>query len=187
MIKQVDHLHALFPAEGWDEFQVSVGGACTLVDPTYGGCTIDWPDVVAVGHSQGAGLALFLARYHPLARAGLLSGTADVFSPTGEPRTVAPWVTDGMFATPPTAIGSLIHTADPDREDHRAVADALGLVGPETSIDGAARPYGGVSRLATSVIPLCPFGGSQTHSSTATDLCAPPSVFPAWQYLATGT
>ncbi len=187
LIKQVDHLHALFPTEGWDQFQQSSGGSCTQVDPTYGGCALDWSNMVLMGHSQGAGLALFLSKYHDVARVGMLSGTADVFAPSGGPISVAPWITEGGFATATSDIASLIHTADPAREDHRAVATALGLTGPETSIDSNARPYGGVQRLSTSITPACPLGSSQAHSATATDLCATAAVHPAWEYLATGT
>ena len=89
LIKQLDRLHALYPTEGWDQFQPTSGGSCTLVDPTYGGCSLDWSTMVLMGHSQGAGLSLFLSKYHDVARVGMLSGTADVFVPVGGPISVA--------------------------------------------------------------------------------------------------
>lgn len=187
LMRQLDHLRTLFPSEGWDGFQEATGTECDVVDPTYGGCALDWSDMVLIGHSQGAGHALFLSKHHAVARVGLLAGSADVTAPSGGPQIVAPWIAEGGFATPSSAIVSLVHTGDPAREDHRAVAAALGLSGPETSIDAGQRPYGGVGRLSTSITPACPFSDSQTHNSVATDLCSTPVLWPAWEYMATGT
>lgn len=186
LIKQLDHLRALYPTEGWDQFQSTSGGSCTQVDATYGGCELDWSTMVLMGHSQGAGLSLFLSKYHAVARVGMLAGTADVFVPVGGPISVAPWITEGGFATDSSDIASLIHTNDPARGDHRAVASALGLTGPETDVDTTARPFAGATRLSTSIVPACFFGDSPAHSAVATDLCATPGVYPAWEYLATG-
>src|SRR5690606_30886884 len=73
LIKLVGHLTVRFPLADWSQFEDLSGGEC-VESPQYGGCELDWTKVVALGHSQGAGVALYLGKQFPLARVGMLSG-----------------------------------------------------------------------------------------------------------------
>lgn len=185
LVKQIDHLHRRNPLHGWDTFQVSDDGVCTATHPVYGGCDLDWTRIVVMGHSQGAGVSLYLSQFFPVARVGMLSGPADVFS-TPEGRVVAPWIADGVSVTAPEDIGVVTHVGDPALGDHRAAADALELPGPEISTTLFARPYFWSRQLTTALVPACPLLTGQAHNATATDLCAPNGMRPVWEYLATG-
>jgi hypothetical protein len=187
LLKHIEYLHQRYPAAGWDAFQQREAGACTEMSETYGACMADWGRIVAMGHSQGAGVALYLGKHYPLGRVGMLSGPYDVFgSPSGY--VPAPWVAEGGFAVPVGDIATFSHLSDPAIGIHRAVSDTLGLAGPEVLVTLYARPYGYSQRLVTNAPTECPFDTTaQSHNSTATDLCAPPVAHDdAWRYLATG-
>lgn len=159
----VSYLAGRYPLDGWD---------------------LDWSDRVLVGHSQGAGVALYLSKFFAVERVVLLSGTYDVF---GSIPTVAPWITEGGFATPSSRIGWFAHLSDPGLPLQRAVAQAVGVTGSEVAVASGA-PYGGSRRLVTSAQPGCPFDSSPTHNSTATNLCSSSALHPpAWRYLASGS
>jgi len=185
LIKQVDHLHERSPHHGWDMFRVSDDGECTATHPVYGGCELDWERIVLMGHSQGAGVSLYLSRFFPVARVGMLSGPADVFS-TPDGKVVAPWIADGVSVTAPEDVATVTHVGDPAIWDHRAAADALELPGPEVSTTLFARPYFSSRQLTTALTPACPLLTGQAHNATATDSCAPSGMRPVWQYLAIG-
>jgi len=175
LIKLVGHLATTFPLADWSQFQDQVDGDCVVVSPQYGGCEIDWTKVVALGHSQGAGVALYLGKQFPLSRVGMLSGAYDAFyvSETSS-YLVAPWVTEGDFATPTSSIATFSHLSDYGLGIQRAVANALGLSGAETNVTTTARPYGGTNRIVTTVTPACFLDTvSGAHNSTATDGCSP--------------
>ena len=188
LIKLVAHLDATFPLAGWSQYQDEVDGDCVVVSPQYGGCELDWTKVVALGHSQGAGVALYLGKQFPLSRVGMLSGSYDAFYDSGTSTyTVAPWVTEGGFATPTSSIATFSHLSDYGIGIQRAVADALGLAGVETNVTTTARPFGGTSRLVTTATPACILDSNGPHNATATDGCSPVNVHPhAWRYLAGG-
>ncbi len=186
LIKLVDHLTVRFPVDGWNQYQDRPDGDC-VESPHYGGCEIDWTKVVAMGHSQGAGVALYLGKQFPLARVAMLSGAYDAFYLGSDTFTVAPWVTEGGFETPISSIATFSHLNDYGLGIQRAVADGLGLPGPEVNVTTTARPYGGASRIVTNVTPSCLLDSNGAHNSTATDGCSPPGVHSnAWRYLAGG-
>ena len=185
LIKQIAHLHQRYPLNGWDSFQRSEAGHCSEPHPVYGGCDLEWDRIVVMGHSQGAGVALYLSQFFPVARVGMLSGPADVFS-TPEGRVVAPWIADGVSVTAPEDIATVTHVADPAIWDHRAAADALDLPGPEVSTTLFPRPYLWSRQLTTALVSACPLLSGQAHNATATDLCAPSGMRDVWEYLATG-
>jgi hypothetical protein len=186
LIQHVDYLHRALPTSGWDLFQSVSEGACTDESDTYDGCELRWDRIVPIGHSQGAGVALYLGKHHPVARVGMLSGAYDAI-PSGNGYVGAPWVAEGGFQVSTSDVVTLSHTSDPAIAIHRAVADALGLEGPEVLVRSAGRPYGGSNRLLTDDTPTCPFDSSQSHNSTATDMCAPTSALDEpWRYIATG-
>ncbi len=186
LIKLVGHLTVRFPLADWSQFEDLSGGEC-VESPQYGGCELDWTKVVALGHSQGAGVALYLGKQFPLARVGMLSGAYDAFSLGSGSYSVAPWVTEGDFATPTSSIATFSHLSDYGLGIQRAVADALGLAGPETNVTTTPRPYGGTNRIVTTVNPACLLDSNGAHNATATDGCSPVNAHShAWRYLAGG-
>lgn len=185
LLKLVDYLHQRYPLNGWGQFQQRDDGVCTEVHPVHAACELDWSKVVPVGHSQGAGVGLYLSKQFELPRVAMLSGTADVFRVDGE-RVVAPWIVEGDFATDRADIVSLVHTGDSDVGDHRAVADALDLPGIEISTTLLPRPYFESRRLSTSLTPACLIGSALAHNSTATDPCVRSELYPVWEYMVTG-
>lgn len=187
LIHHVEYLHARFPTFDWGRFQQRAGGDCTRTSAAYGGCELRWEHIVAMGHSQGAGVALYLGRHYPLDRVAMLSGAYDAFGDGSGGYVPAPWVDEGRFAVPVGAIATFSHTGDPAIGIHRAVADAVGIPGPEVSTSQTPRPFNSRARLVTSAQPACPFDTAQTHNSTATDLCAPAGAHDdVWRYLASG-
>ncbi len=188
LTKLVDRLVAIAPGNGWGQFQHrGPSGACLQVDATYGGCSIDWTKVAAVGHSQGAGVALYLAKFFPLDRVVMLSGSFDAYDLGGGNYTVAPWITEAPLAVPVSRIGVMLHTSDPSVGRIRAVADGVGVVGPETDVGSSSSPFGGSRWLATSQTPTCALDSAPSHNSTAVDGCVPDGAYDdAWTYLVAG-
>lgn len=188
LVKLVNYLAATYPSENWNQFlNRSAAGVCTETDPTYGSCALDWSKTVLIGHSQGAAVALYLARFYAADRVGLLSGTYDAYINADSSIDVAPWVLEGRFAVPASRITMFFHTGDPAVGRFRAVAAALALPGVETNVTTTNRPYLGSHRLITSTTPSCPFDSSQTHNGTAVDLCVPDGLYlGTWRYMAGG-
>jgi hypothetical protein len=185
LLKLVDYLRTVAPGAGWDSFQQRSGTACTSMNTTYGACDLDWTKVVAVGHSQGAGVGLYLGKFFPLSKIVMLSGTYDAYNLGGGSFTIAPWVAEGGMATANTDIGTLLHTSDFGLPLFRAVENALNVTGSEVQVSSSAPPYGGSRRLITSVPSTCPFDSAPGHNSTAVDLCVPDGAYiNAWNYLA---
>lgn len=186
LIRHVEYLDGRRPSAGWDQFQRHSGGAC-VQHPTYGGCTPEWSRIVAMGHSQGAGIGLYLAKHFGLDRVGMLSGSYDAFSNGSGGYVAAPWVAEGDFRTSTSRIATFSHLSDPALRIHRSVSTALGLPGPEVRITSSSPPYGFARRLVTDALPECPFDSAPAHNSTSTDLCAPADVNRrVWRYLAIG-
>jgi hypothetical protein len=185
LLKLVDYLQTIAPASGWGAFQQRTGATCTSVNTTYGACDLDWSNVVTVGHSQGAGVALYLGKFFPLSKVEMLSGSYDAYNTGGGSFTVAPWVSEGGLAVANADIGTLLHTSDYGVPLFRAVEDALNVTGPEVSLTSSSPPFGGSHRLVTSLASTCPWDSVPGHNSTAVDLCAPDFTYwAAWQYLA---
>lgn len=184
LLKLVAHLSATSGAEGWGSFLQSTGGVCDVEDPVYGACDLDWSKVVLVGHSLGAGVALYLAKFHDVARLALLSGPYDQYR-DGPQIVVAPWITEGGFATPAADMAGLIHTGDPNLSGVVATWNQLSLPGPVRSVDAASPPYDGSQQLTTSVTPQCALDPNGPHNSTAVDSCVPTAdrLTPAWKQL----
>ncbi len=148
LLSVVDWVVTNKPELGWDSFQQRDGsGTCTSYSG-YGPCDLDWSNVVLVGHSLGAGVALYLSKFHDVARVGMISGPFDEFFDEGL-TTVAPWITEGGFATASSAMFGLQHVGEYNVPYTAAAWAALAMSGPTTSVDNAGAPYGGSHQLST--------------------------------------
>lgn len=185
-LQLVEYLAGTFPSENWRQFQNQINGICDGVDPAYGACDLDWSKVVLVGHSLGAGEALFLSKFHDVARVAMISGPYDEYF-DGPTITVAPWIAEGGFATSASDMFGFTHTQEPNAAGQSAAWDALGLSGPPVSVDSNSEPYAGAQQLTTTVTPACPLDSNGKHNSTSQDACtpgSPPLFAPVWRYLA---
>jgi dienelactone hydrolase len=80
LLVKLDHDH---PSDGWSQYLVAD--------------TPRWERIVVSGHSQGAGMAAYIAQRNRVARVVLFSSPWDFY---GRNRQIAPWVLDGPRATP---------------------------------------------------------------------------------------
>ena len=166
LLKYLDRTHG---GAGWGAF--------------YHGDTPEWSRIVLAGHSEGAGMAAFLARKNAVAGVALISG-----GPDGNPMTrqVAAWVA-APSATPAARWFAMADAGEPLEEAMMAGFAALGVAGPPTPWTGA----GGMGRSHTVVVDLEPRAGGK-HESTATDLATPlasdggAAYAPVWQFLLQG-
>jgi hypothetical protein len=175
--KLVEYLRLIAPSAGWGQFQQRSGQDCDVVDTAYDVCALDWTTISAIGHSQGAGVALYLAKFFPLERVAMLSGPVDAHLLPDGSLLPATWLTDGVFAVPASSISNLLHTSDPQIARMRAAADAIGLPGTEVAVSTGAVPPTGSNRLITSLTPACFWDGAQHHNSTAIDACTPDGAY----------
>ncbi len=188
LLQVVNYLSTSYPTQGWNNFQQRSGGACSSVNLTYGTCDLDWSKIIVMGHSLGSGVALYLSKIFDVRRVGMISGPFDGYN-DGTAVTVAPWISEGGFATASSAMLGLQHATEPNAVATQAAWDLLGLTGPVTSVDTSPPNYGGSHELTTSLTPACLTDPAQRHNSTAQDLCtpgSPPQLSPAWIVLAGG-
>lgn len=183
LAKLVDWLDTKAPTKGWGQFQLATGGVCNTMNTTYGVCDLDWSKISAIGHSQGAGVALYLGKFFDLNAIGLISGSFDAYDIGGGSFTAAPWITEGGMDTPASEIRSFSHLSDYSLDRITAVHDAVGIAGPNVSAT-LTPPYA-TDRLVTNEDSTCPWDGAPGHNSTAVDVCTPDYVYPnAWEALA---
>ncbi len=97
LIKILEYLNAKRPSEGWDTY-LSNG------EP-------DWSRIAVGGHSQGAGMAAFIAKEHDVARVLLFSSPWDFQRATG----LSPWLR-APSATPPDRWFAAYHIREPMAE-----------------------------------------------------------------------
>lgn len=172
------YLHATYPAEGWDQFQIAG-------QPNWGRITV-------AGHSQGAGHAAYFGKLYSMDRIAMFSGPPDVGLTAIQP---AQWMSLPDI-TPPARSFGFTHTADPLVPVLLATTNwsrlGLSAFGPVTSVDGASAPYGSTRQLSTSAPPR-PGSGDNTaadHSSPIVDAVTPvdangvPVYRPVWVYMA---
>jgi hypothetical protein len=156
-----------YPAEGWSEFLVNG-------EPR-------WDRVIVAGHSQGGGHAAMIARLRVVRRAILFAAT--------EP---ASWTTTS-FATPKTAVYGFVHRLEPSYTGITASWRLMDLLGPITTVDGAAAPFAGSHQLQTSVSTCRQVAVLDSyHSCVVVDVITPlgadgqPTFGPVWTYLLEG-
>lgn len=83
LVKLLMKLDRDHPSEGWGQYLV--------------GDTPRWERIAVSGHSQGAGMAAYIAQRNRVARVILFSSPWDYY---GRNQQIAPWVLDGPRATP---------------------------------------------------------------------------------------
>jgi hypothetical protein len=187
LLAYVEYLGGVHPAEDWRQYQRrSAVGDCTSVNLIYDQCDLRWSSIVAMGHSNGAGVALYLGKSFKLDRVAMLSGSYDAFGQNGS-FIPAPWLSE-PFATPRSDIAQFVHNLDSNVSRQRAVGDAVGLNDAEVNVATTARPYNGSRRLVTTVQPECSTNPTWAHSATIEGSCTPAGVHvEAWKYLASGS
>lgn len=187
ILKQAEYLHREHPLDGWGQFIDQVDGECAAWSDTYGACGLRWDRVTLLGYSQGGGVALYLAKEIRVARVGMISAPFDVFGPPNDPL-VAPWITEGGFATPAADVAQLTHELESNRWRQLAVAGALGLPGPPVLTGGSVESYGGSNQLVSDVRPVCtPITELSYHLAPAGGSCTSESDYQgAWRFLAAG-
>jgi hypothetical protein len=154
LLAYVDYLAVNRPGQGWEQFQHRNGqGECSAQNPTHERCELRWDQLVAMGYSQGAGVALYLGKFLTLDRVGMLAGSFDAFGSAGS-YVAAPWLSE-PFATDKARISVLIHPQDAHAGRQRTVAGAVGLTDAEVDVTKVAAPYGNSRRLITTAQPQC--------------------------------
>lgn len=150
------------------------------------GDTPRWDRIIVAGHSQGAGMAGFIAHEQRVLRA-VLFGWVD--QSRGQ---VAPWITEA-HVTPGERIFTFEHVEDRKRGEAAKLAmfDAFGLDRSlEVNVDEAAPPYQGSHILLTEITPahtgIRPSSGA--HNVVVVDAYTPiastgPVLSKVWQYL----
>ena len=173
LLKLVAYLatHPTVAGAAWSGFQEQRNGHCVSFNTTYGACNLNWSRVAVGGHSQGAGVALYLSAFFALDRVVMLSGPEDA-DPRPGGAAVATWITDGHFATPASHIYGFTHRDDPFYARQTAVWAALHLPGPLLTYT-LNHPLGAAHRVITTLTPGCPQLGAAlaAHSATAVVTC----------------
>lgn len=115
-----------------------------------------WDRIVVAGHSQGAGMAAFLARRQAVARVVLFSSPWDFY---GDPPRLAPWIR-GPGATPPQRWFGAYHARENTARVIAAAYAALGIppahvrvFAREPRVKAGANPYH-VSLVGNRATPL---------------------------------
>jgi hypothetical protein len=172
LLPYLDRTH---PDEGWSKF--------------YDGNEVKWDLVCVAGHSQGSGMAAYIAQRHAVDRVALFSGPSLY---------AGSWVA-ASGKTPPARIFFAYHK-DEVRGDNLLVRgyDALGLqkFGAPVFAESAAPPYNHSHIIRLGLPPAIPdsaaLNGRAAHNSTACDRPTPkladgtPSYSPVWTYLLGG-
>jgi hypothetical protein len=171
------HLHALHPAEGWNQFLA--GGAP------------DWSRISLAGHSQGAGHAAYAAKLFSLNRVAMFAGPGDTAASGVGP---APWMSLPNV-TPADRLYGFTHVNDELVPVNFLLtawtALGLGAFGPAVSVDGASAPYGGTRRLTSALTPVANAAVPEpAHSAPVVDAVTPrdgsgvPLYRPVWIHMA---
>jgi hypothetical protein len=85
-----------------------------------------WSKIVISGHSQGAGTAAYIAKYHEVARVVMFSGPADSMDEKTDHMTVDPWLNDPS-KTPPDRWYGGYHAKEGDAAAFVLTYKALGI------------------------------------------------------------
>lgn len=150
------YLNAQHPQDGWSQY--------LLADDSP-----NWPHIVIAGHSQGAGLAAFIAKKQKVARVVLFSDW-DVYVANGHHHPV-PWLA-WKSATPADRWWALYHQQEPMAKYIQMTYDTLNI------------PASHVRKLN-----LAPRKANEFHTSVSGDTTTPlddkgqPAYLPIWKEL----
>lgn len=176
--------HPSIAGNGWHQFLALHHGRCRSYNATYEACNLNWSRIAVGGHSQGAGIALYLSKFFKMARVVMLSGPEDAYPLPGR-TVVSRWIAEGHFATPVARMYGFTHTADPYYRRQVAAWAALHLPGPFRTY-APDRSLTGSHRIVTSVAPACPQLGAAlaAHSATSVVGCVDlPGYERVWAHL----
>lgn len=175
LLRFLDENH---PDEGWSRF--------------YSAHDINWNLVCLAGHSQGAGMAAFIAKRRRVDRVALFSGPRDFHARSNQ---LAGWMSKPA-STSPASMFVLWHAGDVRRGGREAqvqASTALGLApfGEPVAADEMQPPYKHSHILFVALPPNIPdtVDGYASHSSTARDQSTPlaadgsPAYAPIWRYM----
>lgn len=148
-----------YPKEGWGAFA--------------DGNAIHWDRIAVSGHSQGAGIAAYIAKRHPVARVALFSSPWDYYHAGGPdgPRTVSPWLNDAS-ATPADRWFAACHQKEPQAANIAIAYRALAIPADHVRI-----------------FTLSPRDGHSEHGSVSSDSATPraadgtPAYLDDWKFL----
>lgn len=147
-------LTAQHPDEGWGRYLE--------------GGELDWSRLALSGHSQGAGVAAFIAKKHAVARVVLFSSPWDYYYAPGGARMPAPWLS-WPSATPADRWWGLYHAKEPTAREIQVAFEALKIP---------------PAHIAT--VSLEPRNGGKPHTSVSGDGSTPldadgrPTYLPIW-------
>ena len=167
LLRYLDREH---PADGWGAF--------------LRGTSLAWDRMAAGGHSQGAGMAAFLAKEHLVARVALWSGPFDYLPALGR---FPPWM-ETASATPLGRWYGMVHADEPGESTLIAGWRVLGLPGQPVVLGG-----GPIPAAHGFIVTRRPRGPASpkaivnaAHGSVATDFRTPldgsgrPAYGPVW-------
>jgi pimeloyl-ACP methyl ester carboxylesterase len=178
LVRALSYLGQQYPDEAWDAF---------VVDGQ-----VDWSRLVVGGHSQGGGMAAYLAKQHAVARVAMFSGPSD-FAPAA--RCYASWLAQPS-ATPVDRYYGLVHAEERAARSMLGAYATLGLsqYGEPPVLSGTQPPPPEAHVIVVTlphrlqqVTVLDPF-----HGSTAADGVTPldadgrPAYAPVWAALLVG-
>lgn len=169
------------PGAGWDAYLTTDANGATVPR---------WDAITVAGHSQGAGMAAFIAHENLVARAVLFAWT-DVSQGV-----VAPWILEA-HATPPERIFYFDHAEDRLRGQaaREAMFDGFGIAALGLAdVDTQAPPYNGAHVLVTAIESV--YAGEResaaAHNVVVVDVYTPvssvggPVLAEVWRYLLGG-
>jgi hypothetical protein len=119
LVKLLGALHKEHPAENWGQY--------------LDGDAPRWDRIAVAGHSQGAGMAAYIAQRKQVARVVLLSGPEDSYGGQGTER-LAPWVRDGNGTTPAALWFAAYHTNESGARRIALAYQALNVPEPNVRI-----------------------------------------------------
>ena len=173
--KLLAYLAQQHPADGWDRF--------------FPGGRVAWDLIAVDGHSQGAGMAAFLAKSHTVARVVLWSGPADYVLAT---HSVAAWLS-APSATPPGRWYGVVHRDEAGVGTLLTAYKTLGIPGAPVIADAAIPPPGSHQFVVTlpprpnPAAPVLPVIAGASHGSVVADRRTPlddagrPVYAPLWR------
>ncbi len=179
LIKLLLYLATGDTSQNWSQYVSSSG-------------SLNWPQIIIAGHSQGAGHAGLIGKTQPVARSLMFADT-DWWTPNGQlPGLPADWIaTPGVTA--PAYFFGFVHTNDPliIYSEELATWKGYGLsqFGGPVLMESSSAPHLGSHEFTTG---LTPQDGTNFHGATVLDSATPlepdgtPVYQPVWQFMMIG-